>query len=65
MRIVAFWFWFVAAVFALARLWNTMQSGGLAQAGVADAVAFAALVLALWLIARAQVRAARADRRSR
>lgn len=62
MRLAAFWFWFAVAVISLGRLWATFQEGFLAHASAADAAAFVALALALWLIGRAQVRAARAER---
>ena len=63
MHLAAFWLWFAVAVVSLARLWNTFQEGVLAHASAADALAFATLAVSLWLIGRAQVRAARAERR--
>ena len=63
MHIAAFWFWFAVALLSLGRLWDTFQNGVLVHASAVDAIAFAALALALWLIGRAQVRMARAGRR--
>ena len=63
-RSVAFWFWFVVATASLARLWSTVDAGGLfVRFGPIDAVALALFFLSGFVLARAQYRAARAQRR--
>lgn len=62
-RTLAFWFWFVVATASLARLWSTVDTGGLfVRFGPLDEVAIALFLLSGFLLGRAQYRAARAER---
>lgn len=64
MRTVAFWSWFVIATAALARLWSTIDNGGLfVRFGPADAVALVVLLVAGFVLGRVQYRSARAGRK--
>ena len=63
LRTAVFWIWFVIATAALARLWSTIDSGGLfVRFGPADAVALIAFLIAGFVLARVQYRTARAAR---
>ena len=64
MRTIAFWLWFVTATAALARLWSTIDSGGLfVRFGSADAIALVLLLLSGVVLGRVQYTAARDGRK--
>lgn len=61
LRTAAYWTWFVIGTAALARLWSTIDNGGLfVRFGPADAVALAALLISGFVLGRVQYRTARA-----
>lgn len=63
MRTLFFWIWFVIATAALARLWSTIDNGGLfVRFGPADGLALVALLVAAFVLGRVQYRTARAAR---
>lgn len=62
-RTIAFWLWFTVAVASLARLWSTIDAGGLfARFGPADAIALVLFVVSGTVLAWAQYRMARGER---